>query len=854
MDSRLLSRSRYPLVERVIGVAFVVTLVGLSVGAAGHGTAKLAGPPTAPPGVASSSDSSQVTPHLIVEFLSGDPAGFNYVLNSIAPHLLPGDYVNIYDFAPCCAINPPLVGAEASQLRAVVPSGVTLTANTGLISNVQQMAAAKPTDVTGIAATYEPDGATAPGTYNFTACLDYFSQVNQIDHAAGLTSIAYPTGHPLLTQRLQSYGWNYGEIAQLTDLVWVETQEYARQAVNDSSVWTSAVAKLIAQFQGAGEPLSKLALQVSLGNDGHGTGTDPAVALVAIKMAVAMGIQNIYLWTSQGYESNLGTLITSLDRSSVITHTVTFTESGLPSGTNWSVTLNGSVRSSHSSAITFTEPNGSLGFSVLSPTAAENGTRFEATPSTGSVDVSGANVTVPIGYGPQYYLQAVASPVGDGTVSPAKGWYGAGHTVSVLATPASGDSFSSWSGEGAGSYNGTSNPASVTVLGPINETAQFTPTSPNLVTVTFTETGLPRGTTWNVRLNGQWEGSSNATVEFRVSNGSYGYAIGSPVSGANPGTRYVTAPTTGTVVVGNSSVTVSVAYVTEYNLSVSVSPVGSGRATPLGGWFAPNSEVALSATPTHGYRFSVWVGTGSGNYTGTDRSPHLTMAGPVDEVAEFVPTNVTSTLSLQETGLPLGTSWTAQVGGSNWTTNQTTITIPLLQGSVGYAVESPIPVSANLQYVAEPSSGTVNLTGGSVAVTVRFDPEALLVGRSSGAGTVTVAPEADGWYLFGTHVELKAVEPLGSVFVGWNGSGNGSYSGPANPVELDVAGPIVEVAHFRPAVSSSPTGGNPFGGDREVVPVVVVPAMLFGAVLGTVLAMNLAVRIRVGSRGRPKRR
>lgn len=42
-----------------------------------------------------------------------------------------------------------------------------------------------------------------------------------------------------------------------------------------------------------------------------------------------------------------------------VTYVVTFTESGLPSGTIWSVSLNETTRSSVSSTITFEEPNGS---------------------------------------------------------------------------------------------------------------------------------------------------------------------------------------------------------------------------------------------------------------------------------------------------------------------------------------------------------------------------------------------------------------------------------------------------------------------------------------------------------------
>jgi hypothetical protein len=66
---------------------------------------------------------------------------------------------------------------------------------------------------------------------------------------------------------------------------------------------------------------------------------------------------------------------------------VTFTELGLPSGTNWNVTFNGTTSSNSSATITFTvAKNGSYLYSV------GNVTGYKASPSTGSVSVYGADV------------------------------------------------------------------------------------------------------------------------------------------------------------------------------------------------------------------------------------------------------------------------------------------------------------------------------------------------------------------------------------------------------------------------------------------------------------------------------
>jgi parallel beta-helix repeat protein len=70
-----------------------------------------------------------------------------------------------------------------------------------------------------------------------------------------------------------------------------------------------------------------------------------------------------------------------------ILYSVTFTESGLPSGTSWNVTFNGTTSSSSSSTITFTGVNnGTYSYTVGSAAG------YTASPSTGSVTVNGADV------------------------------------------------------------------------------------------------------------------------------------------------------------------------------------------------------------------------------------------------------------------------------------------------------------------------------------------------------------------------------------------------------------------------------------------------------------------------------
>ena len=74
------------------------------------------------------------------------------------------------------------------------------------------------------------------------------------------------------------------------------------------------------------------------------------------------------------------------------TYGVTFQESGLPSGTSWSVTLAGSSLSSSSSTVVFQEKNGSYPFTIGSISG------HAASPASGTITVAGVAQTKTIAF------------------------------------------------------------------------------------------------------------------------------------------------------------------------------------------------------------------------------------------------------------------------------------------------------------------------------------------------------------------------------------------------------------------------------------------------------------------------
>jgi len=75
----------------------------------------------------------------------------------------------------------------------------------------------------------------------------------------------------------------------------------------------------------------------------------------------------------------------------------------------------------------------------------------------------------------QYSLSLGATPGGVASADPPSidSYYDPGTTVGITATPNSGYYFTYWQGSGSGSYSGFDNPSSVTMSGPVTDTANF---------------------------------------------------------------------------------------------------------------------------------------------------------------------------------------------------------------------------------------------------------------------------------------------------------------------------------------------------------------------------------------------
>lgn len=212
------------------------------------------------------------------------------------------------------------------------------------------------------------------------------------------------------------------------------------------------------------------------------------------------------------------------------TYRVAFTESGLPSGTSWSVTLGGATNSSTSNTITFAEITGTYGYAITNVP----GWHQTTFPYAGTIAVNGTSVMEPIlAFHQEEYtvpFDEHGIPLGTAWTVTLNGVAQSSTTATITLTEPNG-TYAYTIGDVAGwhittgSYSG-----SVTVSGGSEAVAVVF--SQVLYTVTFSETGL-MGEAWSVTFNGSTESSVSTSIAFESPNGTYSYAVGT-VPGYTP--------------------------------------------------------------------------------------------------------------------------------------------------------------------------------------------------------------------------------------------------------------------------------------------------------------------------------
>jgi hypothetical protein len=354
-------------------------------------------------------------------------------------------------------------------------------------------------------------------------------------------------------------------------------------------------------------------------------------------------------------------------------------------------------------------------------------------------------------------------------------------------------------GTGNGSNSSTANPATVTMNGPISEIANFQ-REPVRITVnaspngrTFVYDGTPfttqqtftitPGTTHNLNIFDSLQSDGTPGKRYRWSAWSDG------------GARFHE-------VTPDNDTTFTAIFTTQFFLTMAGKSGGS--VAPPSDWQDSSRVVGITATPSQGYTFAGWSGTGNGSYSGPLNPSTVTMNAPIRDTASFTQFPVNVTIQSSPAGREI------VVDGVQETAPQTHIWESLSNHTIA-TIDSQ--ESGGTRYIYRSWSDGRAMTHGvapnrDTTFTIFFNRQYFLTMGVDSGGTVTPVPD---YHDSGSVVNISATAASGFIFSNWTGSGIGSYSGASNPVAVTMGGPITEIAHFtrfsaQVTVETVPTG------------------------------------------------
>ena len=285
--------------------------------------------------------------------------------------------------------------------------------------------------------------------------------------------------------------------------------------------------------------------------------------------------------------------------------------------------------------------------SISSPVSGESGVRYICTGYTGTGSLSSVSTTsfsfaitqpssVSWNWLTEYYLTMRTT---HGIVSPADGWYRAGTTISISAIPPESRQgeryiFSGWDGTGSGSYTGSSVSATITMNGPISESASW----------------LHQ---YRINVSGEPTNEDSPGPGYGENWFNEGASVTAEVDSIVPvadGDRWRVVGFTGTGPVPSSGSSRSVTFTVtdsgsivwhwlhEYRLVISTpygTPLPGDTTWQQAGTTVPIEIVYYPSGEDERHIFNGFIGSGPGSYTGSDNPATVIMNGPIVEQANF---------------------------------------------------------------------------------------------------------------------------------------------------------------------------------------------------------------------------
>lgn len=223
--------------------------------------------------------------------------------------------------------------------------------------------------------------------------------------------------------------------------------------------------------------------------------------------------------------------------------------------------------------------------------------------------------------------------------------------------------------------------------------------------VTFVQKGLPQGRSWSVSLNGVTKTSDSSSITFSEVPSIYNYGV-SKVTG------YSISSSSGNISIGSVPVTVNLHFSELYNASFTETglPSGMGWGLNIGGNAYSTTGNSITANVTNGTYIVTYFVQGSTSF-GAPSSSLSVNGSSVSEQVSFVGLY---NMYLNEKGLFVGTSWTVNVSGTNYSSNSGLLDLHLPNGTYSFSAHAVVG------YQLLSGSGNVTVDGSNAFGTVVY--------------------------------------------------------------------------------------------------------------------------------------
>ncbi len=384
------------------------------------------------------------------------------------------------------------------------------------------------------------------------------------------------------------------------------------------------------------------------------------------------------------------------------TYTIEFTETGLPAGSSWSITIqesNGSRTISSTTQVASTILiNDSYSYSVQSGVS-----NFGPYPSRGNFNISGASDSIAIRFLRLYVVSFLEAGLPLGQPRNLT-WYV--NVTDPQEFRSNSNSISFQEPNGTYSYNVSVNTrwyvlissessGNFTING--NNISPYPSTSPvtfhELFNVTFTVSHLANGSAWYVNVtNGTSLSTVTGSLSFTEINGTYVYSV------ATGNKLYRPVSYTSSYVVNGSSINLREVFVlVTYSVTFSETGLTSGTFWSI----TINNNTRISTNGSISFKLN----NGSFEYSlqpisgfsTTDYSGNVSISGaPLVEPINW--TMVTYAISISQSGIPTGKHWSVTLQGKTFngisvtsTLNTTKSSVTFLEpnGTYNYTINAP---------------------------------------------------------------------------------------------------------------------------------------------------------------------